>query len=554
MHRSDRPAPTQPPGSRRARVRLVFGVTALALGAALITAPVRVEVIALIAVGLVAIELVWAMRGGFGTPRSGSPRDARGVASALWGPIVVGLVIIVASFSGSLVVSQFRIAGAEARATELLADTVPSITRLSAARTALRQLGTLVDDLLLTPSDVTTLRGELTAARARLDQSLSAYGATPSVPQELEEIAAIARELALADEVIERVLAAGAGEPPRALDALRESLHAHLARADEAVARLTLLDTTFVQTSAEAVIEHRRASAVAAALFGAISIAVAALAAVLAIGRLRARARLVDERDRLLSARAAELEAFAGRVAHDLRAPLAAVALRTAVLLGRCQRDPALRDDLSKLVRQSDRMAEIIDDLLAFASAGARPVPNATADLQEIVDEVVADFRPAAGAMQAELRVEDLAAMQVACTPAALTSVLSNLIGNAVKYLGDGHHTGWIAVRVIARGGMARIEVEDTGPGLPPDAEQRVFEPFQRLSVSKPGIGLGLATVKKLVEAYGGRVGVHSSLGKGSTFWVELPLAAPPPPAASLPHGDGDPPRDGAARNPIGVT
>ena len=543
MRRSDHPAPTKPPGSRRALVGLVLGVTALALGAALYAAPLRVEVIALVSAGLVAIELVWAMRGSGGS-RSGSQRDARGVASALWSPIIVGLVIIVASFSGALVVSQFRIAGAEARATELLDDTVPSITRLSAARTALRQLGTLVDDLFLAPSSVATLGSKLTAARARLDESLTAYEATPSISQEIEEIAAIARELALADEVLERMLAASAGEPPRALGALRESLLAHLARADEAVARLTLLDTTFVQASAEAVIEHRRASAVAAALFGAISIAVAALAAVLAIGRLRARARLVDERDRLLSARAAELEAFAGRVAHDLRAPLAAVALRTAVLMGRHQRDPELRNDLSKLVRQSERMAEIIDDLLAFASAGARPVPNATADLQEIVDEVVADFRPAAAALQAELRVDELAAMQVACTPAALTCVLSNLVGNAVKYLGAGHHTGWITVRVVARGGMARIEVEDTGPGLPPDAEQRVFEPFQRLSASKPGIGLGLATVKKLVEAYGGRVGVRSSLGKGSTFWVELPLAAPPPPEASLPRDDGEPPRD----------
>jgi signal transduction histidine kinase len=482
-----------------------------------------------------------------------SPTKPAGVASALWGPIVVGLVIIVVCFSGALVVSQFRIAGAEAQATELLSDTIPSIASLASARTAMRQLGTLFDDLLFAPSRATSLRGELTAARRQLATSLTAYESLPTIPQEVEHVADIARELALADELVERVLA-GTGEPAQALDGLRAAFHGHLAHADDALAQLILLNTRFVQTKAEAVIEHRRASAVAATLFGAISIVVAALAALLAIGRIRARARLVDERDQLLAARASELEAFAGRVAHDLRSPLASVALRTAVLLGRCQHDPELRDSLGKLARQSERMGEIIDDLLAFASAGARPVPNATADLRQLLDEVVADFRPAAEAMHAEFRVDEFAAIQVACTPAALTCVLSNLIGNAVKYLGEGDHpVAWIAIHVRPRNGVTRIEVEDTGPGLPPGAEDRVFEPFQRLGTGKPGIGLGLATVKKIIEAYGGRVGVHASLGKGSTFWFELPIIAPPP-GAPLPRGQGEQGRDGEPREPTGMT
>jgi len=552
MRRSDRLSLPKPPGPRRALAGVVFGITALALGTALLAAPVRIEYVVLVATGLIAIEVVCARRGVFGRRQEASQRAAPGVASALWAPIVVGLIIIVACFSGALVISQFRIAGAEARATELLSDTIPSIASLASARTALRQLGTRIDDLILAPSSVPTLRGEITVARGQLATSLTAYEALPTIPQEVEYIAEIARELALADELIGRV-SAGTEVPPRTLAPLRASIHAHLARADEAVARLTLLNTSFVQTNAEAVIEHRRASVVAAALFGAISIAVAALAALLAIGRVRARARLIDERDRLLAARATELEAFAGRVAHDLRSPLASVALRTAVLLGRCQRDPELRDGLAKLARQSERMAEIIDDLLTFASAGARPLPDATVELRKLMDEVLADFQPAAEAMRAELRIDEFPAMQIACTPAALSCILSNLVGNAVKYLEEGHHpVEWIAIRVTPHGGMARIEVEDTGPGLPPNSEQRVFEPFQRIDASKPGIGLGLATVKKLVEAYGGRVGVHSVLGKGSTFWVELPVAPSPPPAASLPRGGGDQPRDGGA--PTGLT
>jgi len=481
---------------------------------------------------------------GFHRRRTISQRYPSGVASALSGPLVVGLVVIVASFSGSLVFSQFRIVGAEARAKDILSNAIPSITHLSEARTSLRQLGTLVDDFLVAPSSVTGLRGEIAAARARLDASLAAYEALPSIPQELAHVADTARWLTLTDQSIKRVLA-GTGEPPWEHSAVREELHTRLARTDEAVTQLILLNNTFAEASAESVIEHRRASAVAAGLFGAISIVVAGLAGLLAIGRVRARARLADDRDRLLAARATELEVFAGRVAHELRNPLASVALRTASLQERHQGDPQLRADLGKLVRQAERMAEIIDDLLEFASAGASPRQDAAADLPKIVDEVVADFRPAAEAMHAQLRVDELPAIQVACTPVALTCVLSNLIGNAVKYLEDGRHGALaIAVHVIVRGSVARIEVEDTGPGLPPDAEQRVFEPFQRLSTGKPGIGLGLATVKKIVEAYLGRVGVHSALGQGTTFWFELPVAASPAPSAS-PGRDEDPRRAG---------
>jgi len=119
------------------------------------------------------------------------------------------------------------------------------------------------------------------------------------------------------------------------------------------------------------------------------------------------------------------------------------------------------------------------------------------------------------------LQVEPYSPRQLACTPGALTSVLSNLIGNAAKYGGEGHRVPpRIQVRCKeAHGNLARIEVDDNGPGLPRGAETLVFEPFRRLSGTKqPGIGLGLATVKKIIEAYGGRVGVSSVAGEGCIF------------------------------------
>ena len=230
---------------------------------------------------------------------------------------------------------------------------------------------------------------------------------------------------------------------------------------------------------------------------------------------------------RLLAERATELEAFAGRVAHDLKGSLGSMALLVQLAKRRRGDDQKLSVDLERLTNQAQRMGKIIDGLLAFARAGANPPPGACADLRDILDEVASEVRFAADAANTELRIAPIPAVRLACTPAALTSVLSNLLGNAVKYIGEGKQIPrQISIHVESRDELARIEVQDTGPGLPPGSERIIFEPFRRLTeTNQPGIGLGLATVKKIVEAYKGRVGVVSTYGCGSTFWFEIPKA-----------------------------
>jgi signal transduction histidine kinase len=137
-----------------------------------------------------------------------------------------------------------------------------------------------------------------------------------------------------------------------------------------------------------------------------------------------------------------------------------------------------------------------------------------------VVDEVRTDSADATLAVEG---VEE--DVFVACSAGVLASVLSNLVRNAVKYLDDRPEKR-VTIRASVNGTMVRVEVEDTGPGLPPGLEQHVFEPYVRSpDNAKPGLGLGLATVQRFVESHRGRVGVDSSPGQGCIFWFELPRA-----------------------------
>ena len=139
------------------------------------------------------------------------------------------------------------------------------------------------------------------------------------------------------------------------------------------------------------------------------------------------------------------------------------------------------------------------------------------------VEELFEELRPDAAAAAIALRTEGPARVAVACGSALLADVLRNLLRNAIKYLGSSSRRE-VTVRVKTDGPWAHIEVVDSGPGLPLELQDRVFEPWFRSPGETPGggLGLGLATVKRIVEAHGGRVGVRSTPGTGSVFWFEL--------------------------------
>jgi signal transduction histidine kinase len=259
------------------------------------------------------------------------------------------------------------------------------------------------------------------------------------------------------------------------------------------------------------------------------------------------RRALFDAHTKSLEARAAELEQFSGRVAHDIRNPLSAARMAAELAL-RKSPDEAVRKSIHRIVQSLSRADAITTALLDFARSGARPDPGARTEPRTVIADVVGGFAAEAEQAGIELQSEPIPPALVACSTGVYLSLLGNLVRNAIKYMGDGA-TRRITIRLVEEGAFVRTEVSDTGPGIPAEALPSLFEPYFRGQRGGPeGLGLGLATVKKLAEGHGGRVGVTSERGKGSTFWFELQRAGsswepvngdestPPPAGPGLQH------------------
>jgi two-component system phosphate regulon sensor histidine kinase PhoR len=216
---------------------------------------------------------------------------------------------------------------------------------------------------------------------------------------------------------------------------------------------------------------------------------------------------------------------FVASISHEFRTPLTAIRGFAETLA--TQEVPAeKRIEFSRIIhRHSERLGQLLDDLLTLARIEARrqPIELEPVEVGALVREILGELRPR---LEAEgLAIEaDEARVGARADRRALRHVLSNLLDNAIKYSPEG---GRIHVRFTEGNGAATIEVGDTGLGIPSRDLPRVFERFYRVDPARaaevPGSGLGLAIVKHLVEAMGGEVSVESELGRGSTFRVTLP-------------------------------
>ena len=257
-----------------------------------------------------------------------------------------------------------------------------------------------------------------------------------------------------------------------------------------------------------------------------------ALAALLALEREETDQHLRLERDRA-DAAVGSRDEFLAMVSHDVRNMLGGIAMSAASLRSvRC--DPAssavVTREAQRIQRYTARMNRLVGDLLDLASieAGRLAVMPKQEDAIELIRETVDAFQPIATVKHLSLRTEVKAgALLAQYDHERILQVLANLVGNAVKFGSPG---GRIDIVVEAIAGEIRFAVSDTGPGIPSDKLEVVFDRFWQNSADKRtssggGLGLGLYIARCIVEAHGGRIWAQSSAGAGSTFYFTLPAA-----------------------------
>jgi signal transduction histidine kinase/CheY-like chemotaxis protein/HPt (histidine-containing phosphotransfer) domain-containing protein len=248
---------------------------------------------------------------------------------------------------------------------------------------------------------------------------------------------------------------------------------------------------------------------------------------------LRAARAAAESADRAKSA-------FLAMMSHELRTPLVAVTGTLEVLaLGDLDADQAGLVDVAR--RSALALLGVIGDVLDFSKIEAGHLdlaPEPTA-IGELVGDVLTQYRLAApgGAPELRARIDANLAASHEVDPVRLRQVLGNLVGNAVKFTRAGRVEVRVEVRAEVDGGQAiALVVADTGPGISPEDQERLFEPFEQARPSAGGTGLGLVICRQLVEAMGGTVELASELGHGTTVTARLTLPvaaagelAPPP-------------------------
>jgi signal transduction histidine kinase len=437
--------------------------------------------------------------------------------------IRVAFGVVTAGFLLVNLIAMASMHSVESNDRVLLENMLTSIELVSRIARDVDQKRLAIDAHILTslPDERQILEQRIVALDADFARAARQYEPLVTLQGEAESWDKLKASLARMDDPISRVLV--------------------LSRTDRDTEARALMDTlvdTFdaINTSADALVRINREGAferaakvtrsehVASLLLAGITVPGVILAVLTAIWVTRVvRRRDQQLRDLLakLQQQNQELDAFAGRVAHDLRRPLATMDAAAQRLTMKATGDSKMFGYLRQAVSQMD---DLIGDLLDLSRAGVEAAVG-SASVAPLVAELAAEVEPAVNATGGALRV-DIEPDEVRCNTALLKQVVANLTENAVKYRRpdvplqltvEGHRAGDEYV----------VRVTDNGRGLTPEEQQSIFQPFFRgeESLDTPGTGLGLSIVKRVVEASGGTVALESARGLGSTFTLTLKRA-----------------------------
>lgn len=359
----------------------------------------------------------------------------------------------------------------------------------------------------------------IASIREDFDAAARSYEALPAPPNEMVVWRQLTSDVEAARLRVAPVLALSRAD--RASDAVRaleqldplflkiSSNEALLDRINSAETHLAVADVRHIQATA---LEVRLA------LLGIV------LLTVVLVGRWTSRSALSAEQqltnlNEALAERNRDLDAFAGRLAHDLRSPLSTIGLASSSL---AERYPDAGPTTALMERSITQISNLMDELLTLSRLGT--MLNASARAESVAAALHARLDPLIAEVGGSLHI-DLQPGSIACSESLLSQVLWNLAENSVKYRQPD-----VAPRISIEGrvddGQYRIRASDNGMGMSESDARHAFEPFFRGKHQKiPGTGLGLSIVRRIIEATHGTITVQSRIGEGTTFIVSIPLA-----------------------------
>jgi signal transduction histidine kinase len=292
-------------------------------------------------------------------------------------------------------------------------------------------------------------------------------------------------------------------------------------RIGASIDRLVQINRESAHAQAEAIADVHWKAIVADASVGLLAILLVLTIVVVTLRTLARQRALTERYIGLLSERNRELDAFAARAAHDLRAPLNPIRGYADLMLTDGVTEPEeIRGMASRIRLGVDRMTRVVDDMLELSRAG-RPTPGRASPARvtaEVLEELEADLR---GAEVTTVLTDD----PVACAPGVLAQIVRNLVGNAVKFRSRQRK---LTVKLDARAhdGVVELVIEDNGMGMDAESAAHAFEPYYRGKAREvPGHGLGLAIVERTARALGGSCELSSAPDQGTRITLRLPRA-----------------------------
>jgi signal transduction histidine kinase len=426
------------------------------------------------------------------------PRERKHVPSA-W-PIFLALAIMVALAAANVIIDLAIDSRIERLTDGIVNNALRSVSLIDDLRGQAQKLG------------LAEAGPERAAIRARIEEDTKAY----------EPLATFAGEHA--EWVHLRTL----------LDAVQQADGARpvlLREVNDSIDRLAAINHDEAAHNMEAIRRTQHSSFGLDIISGFIVFGVAGAVMIVVSRLIRNQRRLVEHELDVTLERQRDLEAFAGRVAHDLRHPLTPLRLAAGMLAAN-PKDP--KKLVERIGRNVDDMAAIIENLLVLSTSG-KPEPGTT-KVSPVITAVLEQAEAELEGAKVSLSVEDCT---VGCSSTVLRQIVSNLVTNASKYRSP-ERALEISISVACVNGFAELTVADNGVGMDAATASHVFEPLFRADATRsiPGHGLGLAIVGRTVRALDGTYSVKSSPGAGSQFLVRIPLVpvAHPGPAVAEAH------------------